>query len=289
VTPQTVPESALRQAIALRRLSQNTAMILGSGIAGLLVAWIGTGGALAVDAATFLVAAGCFSRIRVPALPATVRTRALAEAGEGFREVMRHSWLWSLIAMALVYHLFYGGAQGVLGPIVVGDHLGRAVWGYALSAMMAGFVAGGLLSLVWKPRRALGVGELFLVLTVCFPLAMALSDNAWVVLAGAFAHGFGLEIFSVGWDLSIQENVPEHMLARVYSFDQLGSFIARPVGLAVTGPLASAVGERAWLLVVAAAIAVSDLAPFLIRDVRRLERRPVLAEDAADEGAVLDR
>jgi MFS family permease len=278
VTPQTVPQSALRQAITLRRLSQNTAMIVGSGAAGLLVAWIGSGGALAIDAVTFLLAAGCFSRIRVPALPAAVRRNALAEARDGFREVMLHSWLWSLIAMALVYHLFYGGAQGVLGPIVVGDHIGRAAWGYALSAMMIGFVAGGLLSMVWKPRRALLVGEAFLLLTLCFPLAIALSDNVWVVLAGAFLHGFGLEIFSVGWDLSIQENVPEHMLARVYSFDQLGSFIARPVGLALTGPLAGVVGERTWLLVVAGAIAIADLAPFAIRDVRRLERRPVLVE-----------
>jgi MFS family permease len=278
VTPQTVPGSQLRQAIALRRLSQNTAMIVGSGIAGLLVAWIGTGGALAVDAATFLAAAGCFSRVRVPALPAAARSHVFTEAREGFREVMRHSWLWSLIAMALVYHLFYGGSQGVLGPIVVGDHLGRAAWGYALSAMMTGFVVGGLLCLVWRPRRALLVGEVFLLLTVCFPLAMAVSDSVWVVLAGAFLHGFGLEIFSVGWDLSIQENVPEHMLARVYSFDQLGSFIARPLGLALTGPLASAVGERTWLLVVAGAMAAAEILPLAIRDVRRLERRQVVVE-----------
>ena len=52
VTPQTVPASALRQAITVRRLSQNSAMILGSGVAGLLVAWVGSGGALALDAAT---------------------------------------------------------------------------------------------------------------------------------------------------------------------------------------------------------------------------------------------
>jgi hypothetical protein len=278
VTPQTVPAPLLRQAIALRRLSQNAAMIVGSGIAGLLVAWIGTGGALAVDAATFLVAAGCFGRVRVPAVPAGPRSHVLTEAREGFREVMRHSWLWSLIAMALVYHLFYGGSQGVLGPIVVGDHLGRAAWGYALSAMMTGFVLGGLVSLVWKPRRALLVGEAFLVLTICFPLAMAVSDNLWVVLGGAFLHGFGLEIFSVGWDLSIQENVPEHMLARVYSFDQLGSFIARPLGLALTGPLAGVVGERQWLLVVAGAMAVAEILPLAIRQVRLLERRPLLAE-----------
>jgi MFS family permease len=285
ITPQTVPPGVLRQAIAQRRLSQNAAMIAGAGVAGLLVAWVGSGGALAVDAATFLVASACFTRIRVPAVAAPERRHVLGEAREGFREVMRHSWLWSLIAMALVYHLFYGGAQGVLGPVVVGEHISRAAWGYALSAMMTGFVAGGLLSLVWKPRRALLVGEIFLVLTATFPLAMALSDNVWIVLAGAFAHGFGLEIFSVGWDLSIQENVPEHMLARVYSFDQLGSFIARPLGLALTGPLATAVGERHWLFVVGLAMAASEVAPFVIRDVRRLERRPVAMEAVGARGA----
>jgi MFS family permease len=278
ITPQTVPAGVLRQAITVRRLSQNAAQITGFGVAGLLVAWLGSGAALAVDAGTFLVAAACFLRIEVPPVAAAVHGNAVAEARSGLAEVMRHSWLWSLIAMALVYHLFYGGAQGVLGPIVVGDELGRAAWGYALSAMMAGFVAGGLVSLVWRPRRALLVGEAFLCLTVCFPLAMAFSDTLVIVLVGAFAHGFGLEVFSVGWDLSIQENVPEHMLARVYSFDQLGSFIARPVGLALTGPLASAVGEKRWLVVVGLAMLVAELAPFAIRDVRRLERRPALGE-----------
>jgi MFS family permease len=286
ITPQTVPGGILRQAITLRRLSNNVAMIVGSGVAGLLVAGIGSGGALAIDAATFLAATVCFSRIDVPTLTAPAQSHALTEAREGFREVLRHSWLWAGIAMALVYHLFYGGAQGVLGPIVVGDHISRAAWGYALSAMMVGFVTGGLLSLVWKPRRALLAGEFGLLLTVCFPVAMALSDNVWVVLAGAMLHGFGLEIFSVGWDLSIQENVPPQMLARVYSFDQLGSFIARPLGLALTGPLATLVGERRWLLVVAGAMAVAELAPFAIRDVRRLERRPTSVED--DDADLLD-
>jgi len=147
-----------------------------------------------------------------------------------------------------------------------------------LSAMMVGFVSGGLLSLVWRPRRILLVGELFLMLTVCFPLAMAWSTSLWLVLAGAFLHGFGLEIFSVGWDLAIQENVPEHLLARVYSFDQLGSFLARPIGLALTGPLAAAVGNREWLVVVAVAMLVAEVVPFAVPEVRRLERRPAAEE-----------
>ncbi len=279
ITQQTVPAGLLRTAITWRRISQNVAVIVGSGAAGLLVAGIGSGWALAVDAVTFAFAAFCFGLVRVAALvvPAE-RGSMVADVREGFAEVARHTWLWLLILQALLYHLFYGGAQGVLGPIVVGDSLGRPAWGWALSAMMAGFVVGGLVTLRWKPRRALYVGTWFLGLTAAFPVAMALSDSLVVVLVGAFLHGFGLEIFSVGWDLSIQEQVAPDKLARVYSFDMIGSFIARPVGLALTGPVAELVGYRSWLLVVGAVILASVLVAITSRDVRRLERNAELPE-----------
>ena len=81
---------------------------------------------------------------------------------------------------------------------------------------------------------------MLLSLTAPFPIAMALSDQLWVVLLGAFLHGFGLQVFDVFWDLSIQQNVAPDKLARVYSFDMVGSFVARPLGLALTGPVAVA-------------------------------------------------
>jgi hypothetical protein len=78
----------------------------------------------------------------------------------------------------------------------------------------------------------------------------------------------------VGWDLSIQQNVAPDKLARVYSFDQIGSFIARPVGLALTGPIATAVGLHAWLGVIATVIVASVALALFSPDVRRLARRP---------------
>lgn len=103
---------------------------------------------------------------------------------------------------------------------------------------------------------------------------MALSSSLTLVLAGAFVHGFGLEIFSVGWDLSIQQNVAGHALSRVYAFDQVGSFLARPAGLALTGPVAAALGNRVWLAVIAAVIVGSTLLALTVPDVRRLRRMP---------------
>ncbi len=278
MTRQTVPPEELSRAVALRRLLQNGAMVIGFSGAGSLVAWFGSGWAIAVDAATFGVAALCFGLIRVPRLLARDKTPSLiGDLRAGAAEVFRHTWLWLLIGQALLYHLFYGGAQGVLGPIVVGDSFGRSAWGWALGALMAGFIIGGLVTLRWRPRRGLFAGTALLALTAAFPLAMALSDHLPLLLVGAFLHGFGLEIFSVNWDLSIQQNVDEDKLARVYSFDIVGSYVARPLGLVLTGPIASAAGFDTWLLVVAAVMGGSALVSLMSPAVRHLERRPEVA------------
>ncbi|MBO9522975.1 MAG: MFS transporter [Nocardioidaceae bacterium] len=273
LTPQTVPEGELTRAVPVRRLLQNGAMVLGFAVAGMLVGAFGAGWAIAIDAATFAVAAFCFHLIDVPAVVGDrPRQRMLAEMKEGAVEVFRHTWLWLLIGQALLYHLFFGGAQGVLGPIVVKDAISEAAWGWALGALMVGFMVGGLLNLRWRPRHGLMIGTLCLSLTACFPLAMALSDQLWVILLGAFLHGLGLEIFDVNWQISIVQNVPEDKLARVYSFDAVGSFVARPLGLALTGPIATATGYDTWLLVVAAVMGGSSLLALVSHDVRRLER-----------------
>jgi MFS family permease len=285
LTRQTVPEHVLPSAVALRRLLQNSAMIVGFAAAGIMVAAAGSGWAIAIDAATFAVAAYWFHRLDVAPLPAGVgpgldgRSRSLiGDLAEGAREVLRHTWLWTLILQATLYHLFYGGVQGVLGPIVVRDTWNEAAWGWSLAALMAGFMTGGLVSLRWRPRHGLRVGALLLALTACFPAALALGASVTVLLLGAFLHGFGLEIFSVNWDVSIQQNIAPDKLARVYSFDMVGSFLARPLGLALTGPISTLTGVTTWLWVCATVMAGGALAAAALPAVRRLERVRVDAD-----------
>lgn len=274
VVPQTAPDAALPTAVSALRLSQNTAMLLGFSVAGLLVAVFGPGWAIAVDAGTFAMSAVCFTAMRVEPLAGPASQSLLGDLRSGAAEVFRHTWLWVLLVQALIYHLVYGGAQGVLGPIVVTRSFGDAAWGWALAVLMAGFMVGGMITLRYRPRRMLFAGTVFLALTACFPLAMALDAGLPVVLLGAFLHGLGLEIFSVSWDLAIQQNVPPDKLARVFALDQVGSFVMRPLGLALTGPVAEAVGERRWLLVTAAVMAVTTVLALLPPSVRGLQRQP---------------
>lgn len=248
-------------------------MTAGYAAGGLLVAAIGSGWAIGVDALTFAASAACFRLLDGPAPAASAeRQSLLGDLRAGAAEVFRHTWLWLLIGQALLYHLVYGGVQGVLGPIVVGESLGRAAWGWALGTLMAGFIVGGMVSLRWRPRRGLATGTAMLMLTAAFPLAMAMSDQLVPILVGAFLHGVGLEVFSVNWDLSIQQNVAEDKLARIYAFDAVGSFVARPLGLALVGPVAELVGFHLWLVAVAAIMGGSCLLALLSGDVRSLRR-----------------
>ncbi len=272
MTQQSVPGYLLQRAITIRRLSGNTASVLGFSAGGMLVAIVGPGWAIIIDAITLLVAGVLLSFVALPRPHAEPGRSLFEDAVDGAREVLRHTWLWVLIAVALVYHLFYASAQGVLGPIVVQMGYGEAAWGWALAVLMIGFMAGGVVTLVWQPRRALFIGTVFLTLAACFPAALAANVNLGLVLLGAFLHGFGLEMFSVAWDLSIQENVDPDKLARVYGFDTLGSLVARPVGLAITGPLAESVGYAQWLWVVTGVVLVSILFALTFPSVRRLER-----------------
>lgn len=269
-----VPAEDLAGAVATRALGNQLGTAIGFAVGGILVSTVGSGWSIMIDAASFAFAAGCFAGLRIGHVrPEGKRPSMLADLGEGARETLRHTWLWLLIGQALLYHLFYGGAQQVLGPVVVGEGIGRGAWGAAMAFMMVGFVAGGLVCLRWRPRRALFAGTALLSMTALFPIAIALAHSAPLVWAGAFLHGFGLSIFSVFWDLSIQEQVPADKLSRVISFDIVGSFVARPIGLALTGPVAALTGNSAWLLVVAAVIGGSSLVSLASPDVRRLVRQ----------------
>ena len=75
------------------------------------------------------------------------------------------------------------------------------------------------------------------MLPIAIPIALLGKPAAAAAIAvGAFVAGFCLEIFAVGWDTTMQQEIPGEMLSRVYSYDMLGSIALVPLGLAVDRP-----------------------------------------------------
>ena len=274
IVPQTVPHAMLQPANAILRLGQNASWIGGAAFGGLVVAATSPGVGLAVDAASFLVAAVLLAMIR---LPATLRMEAssfFAELAEGWREFSSRTWLWVIVLQFGFVNAMILGVEGVLGPAVANEDLGgAAAWGLILTSQSVGLILGGLLLLRVRPRKLLLAGTLGFLLTIPFPLGLAgpLPVAALILLAAV--AGIGIEIFGIMWDTTMQQEIPQEKLSRVYSYDALGSFVLIPLGVAIVGPVSELIGTRATIIGATAISLTATLAVLLVRDVRTIERK----------------
>ncbi|MDA3642944.1 MFS transporter [Saccharopolyspora indica] len=273
LTPKTVPAHLLAPANALLRLGVNGGRIIGVSVGGAVAAISGAGVALVVSAVSFAVAALFFRGVRLPHVAVPGRSRPLAEIREGWREFRSRRWVWVVVGQFMVINAVTAGALTVIGPVIADETIGRAAWGLALGAQTAGALVGGIVAARWQPKRALGFGVAIGILEALPLVVLSQPPSVLLLLAAMFVTGMALEQFGVAWEVSLQENVPEDKLARVYSYDMLGSFIALPVGEVAAGPLAEHLGIAPVLLGGAIAVLVVTGLALAVEDVRTLTRK----------------
>jgi MFS family permease len=274
ITPQTVPESLLQQANAVLRLGRNSAWIVGGALAGVVVAATSPATGIAVDSATFFVAATLTAAMHIPSSLHMQGSNFLADLALGWREFASRAWLWAIVLQFGFVNAVEQGSQGVLGPAVAKEHFGgAAAWGLIAAVEAVGLVLGGVLMLRLRPRRLLLVATLGFLLTSPLLFGLAVPVPLPFVVALAFVAGVGTETFGVLWDTSMQQEIAQDRLSRVYSYDALGSFALIPLGLAVAGPVAEAIGTRATLFAAGTISLSATLAVLLVHDVRTLRRR----------------
>jgi MFS family permease len=281
LVPDTVPETQLRPANALLRLGLNSGSILGASAGAGLVAVVGPGWGLAVDAAGFAVAGVLFGRMRLPrgaaAAGRTERTSVVADLREGWREFVGRRWVWIVVLQFAVLNAAFVGATSVLGPVVADASFGRAAWGLVVAALSVGLAVGAVVALRWHPRHALGIGVALMVVAAVPVVTLAFRPSVPALIVSFAVAGAAIEVFSIAWDQSLQTNVPRDVLARVYSYDAVGSVVAVPFGEALVGPLAHTVGTTPTLLGCAVLIVVATVAAAVTPSVRRVtvqEARP---------------
>lgn len=272
IVPQIVSPERLQEANALQRLTQSMTNIAGAAIGGVLVALIGSSASIAIDGVTFLIGAVLLAVMRVPQLPIKAQ-RFLTDLGEGWKEFTARTWLWTIVVAFGVLNAFWVGGMFVLGPLVANRDLGgAAAWGVVLAGLAAGFFAGGLLSLYYKPQHPLRVGMLAMLLVALPLLALALEMPLVVVVLSATVAGLGTEIFGTNWVVTMQTHIPGDVLGRVTAYDALGSFLLMPIGFAAIGPLADQIGIDEALYTCVVAIATSTVATLLVPSVWTLRR-----------------
>ncbi|GAB3489348.1 MFS transporter [Nocardiopsis coralliicola] len=280
LVPQTVPAGMLRQANALARIGMEGGRLTGMSVGTLLVAFVGASGAIAVDAAAFVLGGACFAFVRVPAPRAAASrppSNPLRELAEGWSEFIRRRWVWAVVAQFMLVNVAWTAMVTVLGPAIADASFGRAAWGAMLTLNSAGMILGGLLAARWQPRRALAFGVALTFVETVPAIALGFGAAVPLLFALFFCAGIAVEQFTVAWEVSLQENIPQERLARVYSYDALGSFLAAPFGQAAAGPLAAAAGPGAVLVGMSALVIAATAATLCDPSVRRLEQHRTTA------------
>ncbi|MFF2193990.1 MFS transporter [Streptomyces sp. NPDC058157] len=278
------------RAFALFRMAMNGAGIGGAALGGALIAAIGPGWVLAVDAAAFAVAGALRAFLDVGHIAErTPGGGLLADLREGWVEFRSRAWLWSIVLQFSVVVAVVGAAESVYGPLVARDRLGGpAPWGVALAFFGVGTIAGAVLMMLWKPRRLLLVG------TLCvFPLALPSAGLAvplptWGLCAVMFVSGTAVEVFGVNWMTTMHQEIPEEKFSRVSAYDWFGSLSLLPLATALAGPAESVVGRTPALWGCAALVIVPTALVLLVPEVRHITRRPVPHKSAGTGPAPAD-
>jgi predicted MFS family arabinose efflux permease len=270
--PRVVPDSLLQEASSLSRMAMNTGQMAGAAVSGLVVAVVGPGWSLLLAglcvSGSVPLLLGISGRASGSQAAADHPPSMLRELREGWAEFRRHTWLWTTVVQYCLVMMAWNAGFLVLGPVVARQHLGGpAAWGAITACEGVGLVLGGVLSLRYTPRRPMllvvGTGGALALCPVCLGLVLPLP----VICLVTFCLGTLTEVMMVQWTVAMTTRIPSDKLARVSSYDALGSMAAMPAGALIAGPLSAVIGVSSTQFAAAALMVVASSLTLIPRDI----------------------
>lgn len=247
-----VPEHHLSNAIALNSTSFNAARMIGPAVAGVLIAFVGTGWVFLLNSASFIGVLWSLMAIRTGELNVTRRPlRGRGNLVSGFRYVAARPDL-----MAIFLMLFLIGTFGLNFPIFISTmavtvfHAGAGEYGMLSSMMAVGTVMGALFA---AQRATPQIGLLFygaLVFGVGCIVA-AVMPSYWLFGASLVIIGIAALTFMSSSNGLIQLSTDPMMRGRVMAIRMAIAMGGTPIGAPIVGWIADQYGPR-WALGVAA-------------------------------------
>jgi predicted MFS family arabinose efflux permease len=267
--PEVVSPDELQPANALRSTAVSASEIAGPALAGVIVAAAGAGWAIAVDAATFAASAVCLARLRPPARTLPERSSFFSDLRDGWLAFRSRRWVWSFVVYFAVGNMVWG-AWSALGPSVAERELGgAAVWGTILAFTGVGALIGSVLATRARPRRPLlhvAIMDALWGLPLVF---LAAAAPAPLIAVSTLVSGIGLMLGMSVWESTLQRHIPAESLSRVSSYDWFGSYAFFPLGLALWGSVAGAIGIHTALWIASGLFALTVTALLMLPEVRQ--------------------
>ena len=195
LVPEVVAAEHLQKANALMGIARYVSFPVGAAVGGSIVATIGSGTAVLVDAATYAVSAALLSQIHLgPRVARVVTPSFVRELREGWQAFTEQTWIWLLTVWIALYFLVTYAPFFVLGPYIAKHSLGGpGAWAIVVTGEGIGALGGALLGLRIQPRHPWRiVGPVFALTAV---QSVLLAAHASVAAIGAAAVLAGFLVF----------------------------------------------------------------------------------------------
>jgi MFS family permease len=272
VLPEILPKEKLQSGNAIIGLTTNIGYIAGTLSGGILVATVGAGWGLLIDAISFFLAGLIVWFLPILGKAQDASPGILHDLIVGWREFISRSWVIAMVFAFSLINMAFESMLSVLGPLNFNHPItGPKQWSYNLAALTTGMLIGGIWVLKVKFKKPLLVSMILIAISSIWDFSLALDFPVIVTLLAGVFSGISLEVFMVTWMTSLQSHVPEESYSRVSSYDTLGSYGIAPLGIVAAGPLAMHFGVNTILFVTGVTTLVAACLSLFVKSVRNLE------------------
>ena len=273
--PQFVPPDRLMKVNGVNGAIQSVTMLLAPAVAGALMASWPLETIFFIDVSTAAVAIVIIANLPLPphAREGSVSSSQWRDLREGLRYLWDHAFLKNLIGYYFVI-MFLVVPAAFLTPQMVTRSFGPEVWKLTVNeiAFSAGMTLGGFLMAAWGGFR----NRIHTIAYACMAfgvliLGMGAAPVFWLYLIVLFVTGVTLPSYNVASMTLLQEQVENTFQGRVFSFVQIGSSVAMPLGMVLFGPLADTVRIETLLMITGGLLVLTGTVMMIDRKMRCAE------------------
>ncbi|HWR01297.1 MAG TPA: MFS transporter [Chlorobaculum sp.] len=268
-----VDRSQLHSAVALNSAIFNASRVIGPAIAGLMISWIGTGGAFVANGLSYVAVIAALLAITTATVPPrTEHEHPLQSIRDGISYTWSHPLIRTIVLFVAVVSIFGWSFMAML-PVVA-----KRTFGLGASGMGTLFSAFGLGSLAATFFVSMSSGKIrasamvvggILTFTIAL-LAFTFTDNVPLALFFLFISGLGMLSAFATMTATVQRLVEDRYRGRVMSIYLMVLMGLMPLGNLQVGFLSEHFGTAIAIRVGAAVTIIATL--FLINSRKEISR-----------------
>ncbi len=261
IIPQIVPQEKLLKINGINSTLSSLMMFLSPAVSGAILTIASLEVTLFIDVITAIIGISITAAIYIRPYEQTEKSEgsSLKEIRKGFSYLKENRFIKRLLVYQLLI-LFLISPSAFLTPLMVSRTFGLEVWRLTASEMTysLGMVLGGLLIASWGGfRRKINTTMLAGAVYGVLMIGLGNAPGFLCYLMCNTLIGITAPCYNGPITVIIQEKVEPHMQGRVFSFMQIATSCALPLGMVFFGPLADLISVQ--LLLSAAGFFVAGL------------------------------